>query len=245
MGLRCRRHTTQGVLSAAQCYSSGMRLLPILVVLAAAIAHAQAVRPAPATGPLIHQQPPSYPTQVHAPAGAGASHGGLAAPRPAPVPDSPNKRLLPPTKEPGLWAADGAPVGVGGPRLFDVEIPHIRNEHDLPVAGETEWCTKGLAKAADAAGWRERIENYSAEVRACMAATAYLRCAADHFRWVSTPETPGARRIGASVDMARATVNHARDLMTKDCRDVALSDEQKQAIQTIITHWMEMVRRER
>lgn len=123
MDLRCRRHTIQGVLSAAQCYSAGMRLLPILVVLAAAIAHAQAVRPAPSTGPLIQQQPPSYPTQVYVPAGAGASHGGLASPGAKLAPESLNKRLLPPTKESGLWAADGAPSAVTDGTIFGVALP--------------------------------------------------------------------------------------------------------------------------
>lgn len=210
----------------------------LLLFLLSSVANAQAVRPPPATGPLIIQQPPSFPASPAAtPAGAGASHGSLAAPEKA-VPRSPNKRLLPRTKEAGLWAADGAPqASLPRHALWGVDIPPMRNDEGRVVAGETEWCMKGLAKAADAAGWRERIENYSAEVRACMAATAYLRCADERHRWITQPATPGSTVVGASIESARATLLHARSLREATCRGVMLSDEQKSALSAITAAW--------
>ena len=220
------------------------KAVPVVLLLVAASAHAQAVRPAPVARPLIEQQPPSYPVPTYTPNGAGASRDTLVSPQPA-APRSPNKRLLPPTKEAGLWAADGAPVAVHGTRLFGVDIPRMMDDEGRTVAGDTDWCARGLAKAADATGWRGRVEGHAYEARGCMAALAYFRCAADHFKWLSTPATPGNMVIGSSVRMADATAKHARELRDVLCRDVTLSDEQKRALDAIIASWAAATAKER
>lgn len=210
-------------------------------------AYKQAVRPAPAPVARPPIYTPGYsPGPVdpaHAPAGAGASHGSLPMPG-AGVPRSPNKRVLPPTSEPGVWAADGAPKASAPPRIFGVEIPFMVDAHGNTLPGDTAWCAKTVTEAADAAKLRDRVEGYPPDARACMAALAYLHCATHSFLWLSEPLTPGQRAGSPAYHSAKDTLNHARSLRNRLCRDVALTDEQKYALDLIHSRWTTTFERE-
>jgi hypothetical protein len=85
---------------------------------------ATAVRPAPRPPVYTPGYAPGTSAEpTYTPQGAGASHGGLPGSSSS-VPRSPNKRILPATKEPGLWAADGAPSASRNttPRILKFEL---------------------------------------------------------------------------------------------------------------------------
>lgn len=214
-----------------------MRLLPVLVVLAATVAHAQAVRPAPATGPLIHQQPPSYPTQVHAPAGAGASHGGLAAPRPVPVPDSPNKRLLPPTKEHGLWAADGAPVAQERRQLWGVVIPLPAGDVAHRAEKVAWWCAVEMDDVATKILLHSTVIDYPDDIRRCIVATLQHHCVVGEAA-LSKRKRARGEELDRERDRALAALDpHTAALQARWCAGVSLNDEQKWALGAIRRTW--------
>lgn len=116
------RRWTSAASEAGVWYNGAMtRTLAVLVVLLSACAapsvHGPAFQQAaparapmrpPAARPVVNS--PHFPAPGATPAGAGAYRG---EPLPsASVPRSPNKRVLPASAEPGLWAADGALVAL-------------------------------------------------------------------------------------------------------------------------------------
>jgi hypothetical protein len=200
-------------------------------------ARAQAMRPAPAPVPLIQQQPPSLPgNPVHTPAGAGASHGGLPGAQKATLPSSPNKRLLPPTKEAGLWAADGAKASLAPPPVYGVELPYA------PSAGNDEKrvtyaCAATMSQATVATGANAASAAYPAYVRECLAFAALEHCAdwmaQRHERMTKAGEhldPDGMRALEAVKRYARALVEAA-------CSDFSLADEQLNTQIRVYNYW--------
>lgn len=214
-----------------------MRLLPVLVVLAAAVAHAQAVRPAPATGPLIHQQPPSYPGATYTPPGAGASHGGIATPEKVLAPTSPNRRLLPPTSEAGIWAADRAPVAVARHHLWGVEIT-------LPggsVAHEAEKlafrCSAEMEELAKVIGKHDVAAAYPDAARRCIVATLQRHCAIAEVV-ISRRKRVRAEELDRKRDDALAAMApHTDALRTQWCTGVTLTNAQQHLVTTLQREW--------
>jgi hypothetical protein len=192
-------------------------IITTLLFLAASSANAQApliemppARP-PMTRPVVN--PPSFPTPGATPAGAG-----IEVPTPEGdvqvVPRSPNKRILPATKEAGLWAADGAPQAVlDNTSLFGVEIP-------FPDAAPTQFdkrhtsaCVSSMNKAAYDTAQQATIAALPEGVRRCLAAQAYEFCTGS---W----QVASKARSTLSPDAAetiRKAYAHARGLVAKDC----------------------------
>jgi hypothetical protein len=130
-------------------------LLLSVFLLPDARAQAPVMRP-PATPPVVTPNyfPGSTGNPVHTPAGAGASHGGLAEHGKAAVPRSPNKRILPPTKEAGLWAADGAPVASNAPgtMLFGLIAPFPQDKPSVETLKWLHTCAGAMDEAAKDSG---------------------------------------------------------------------------------------------
>ena len=132
---------------------------------------AAAPRPAPVAVPQF-QQPP------HTPRGAGASPLGQPWQAPGP-PRSPNRRILPPSPEPGLWAAD------------EVTAVTRRNQNDIPAmlagvrlpspTGESTEATRKCADSMNHALRNLRLHIAMAQlppdVRTCIAARLFEYCA--------------------------------------------------------------------
>ena len=158
-------------------------LLPVVLLAALALANPPPLSAYPSQG-LLAQAPVLEaesevpgPAVEHTPAGAGASHGGL--PQSAEeVPRSPNKRLLPATKEAGLWAADGAPATKRPPLILDVLMPTALESTD----------ERGLRLAQQCAAKVEAMLRHDPhfdpaalhlpfDERKCLAARLYVICA--------------------------------------------------------------------
>jgi hypothetical protein len=162
---------------------SMFRFAFFLALIAASIANAQAgaPMPTPVRPPLVRPvvNEPYFPTPGATPAGAGivvpTREGGEQV-----VPRSPNKRILPATKEAGLWAADGAPRAV----VLD-EIPQIQGI-SLPFApsattDDEKYLTRYCAYRMNAVFWylelTQRASSLPPDVRACLVGKLYEHCA--------------------------------------------------------------------
>lgn len=204
-----------------------MRILTLLAVLLSSVVHAQAVRPAPAPA----AAPPPRPGATYAPAGGGASHGGLATPEAA-VPRSPNKRLLPPTKEAGLWAADGAPVAASTNEIFGAVVPLPQHpplgaDHLLGV------CAADMTAAMRAVRM-DKMLAFPDDVRRCLAARAYFQCA---LREGMSPPKRAGREVPRAWDPAyvkMAVVPLAEALIKKQCEGVTITEEQNAALNAVL-----------
>lgn len=233
--------TSEVVPSVATWYASAMRLHSHLLLAALAVgslASAQAMRPPPAAAPapapaVIIQQPPSYPGATYTPTGTGLpAMGQPGSQRPA-VERSPNKRVLPPTKEPGLWAADGAPrAGEEPGTIFGapVQLP----EH--PPLGATAVrgvCAYDMARAAGAARMK-LILSFPDAVRACMAASAYFQCVLRHAH--EAPKKAGwAEPSGWDpAYLKKAVMPIAEKEMKKACAGVTMTEEQSAALRAVL-----------
>jgi hypothetical protein len=129
----------------------------------------QAAVPPPMPAPA-----PSFPRPGFTPAGAGASHGGLPAPKAPGAERSPNKRALPPDNEPGLWAAD--PV-----RAFKADDPP--DDGDDPAedpSGDglvvTNECRAELYQAAALAKVTALFDGLPEKQQKCVFARLFLFC---------------------------------------------------------------------
>lgn len=196
-------------------------------------------RPPPAHTPNF--QPHTPPEAVHTPAGAGASHGGLAAPEKA-VPRSPNKRPLPdefdPRKVPGVWNVDGAPVASARNHLWGVEIPLPEGVAASVVEDEAWYCAGGMEEVAKAIHKIAPINTAAEDARRCMAAHALYRCASETGLRATT------RRDAARATRAEALEAHSLALRAKWCADVTLTKKQHAALAVVMDTWTANARKD-
>lgn len=180
-------------------------------------------RPAPA-GPLIVQQPPSYPGATYTPAGAGAYRGD---PLPSkPVPRSPNKRVLPATREPGIWAADGAPQASMPYRIFDVEIPFPADARTVDGKRQTGECASGVMLALLSSRLHDEMMAHPFAARRCMAAQAYRSCAGLEIERALRLKAQGEEYDADALERLRNMQAHARALEAAWCSGVELTPAQ-------------------
>lgn len=195
---------------------------------------AAAVMRPPAVRPVVNE--PYFPTPGATPSGAGAYRGD---PLPAaPVPRSPNKRILPATREPGIWAADGAPVAMARHQLWGVEIP-------LPDGGayverEAWQCAAGMDEVSTATKKVSTIASATEAARRCMVAIAQYTCAFELGLSARKQPTPGDtdRLLALAVLEARAA-----ELRNTWCAGVTLTDKQRTALRVVLDAWIESQRR--
>jgi hypothetical protein len=185
----------------------------------------QAAAPMPAPGPLIVQQPPTYPGATYAPVGAGLPEVGQPGRQGASVPRSPDKRILPPTKEPAVYAADGAPRAVSAPGLgvtvlgvgFDLGL-------ELKPARAAHECAKAVNDASDSTiHWSKHTRRFSEEATRCIAARALLRCSK-----IVRDELQNQKRMFADFHAEHAAVatEAAERFKEAFCKDVVLNPTQ-------------------
>lgn len=123
---------------------------------------------------------PRVPRPSHLPAGAGASPLGQPWQQPGvQVERSPNRRILPPTPEPGLWASDA--VEASRPTKYN-DMPAMLSGVRLPAPkGESTDATRRCAATMNNALWGARLHEAMARldsnVRTCIAARLFEYCA--------------------------------------------------------------------
>lgn len=147
----------------------------------------QAVRPA-VPQPLIQQQPPSYPGQTHTPAGTGLYRPESG---PAKVERSPNQRVLPATREPGVWAADGDPALMAG-QIYGWDVLGVRMPVPENCDRREKWiwsqaCANRLRNTVNGApDLLRRVTGLAKSERECLLAALFYSCLEGTYR--SNPE---------------------------------------------------------
>ncbi|ATB40322.1 hypothetical protein CYFUS_005771 [Cystobacter fuscus] len=167
-----------------------------LGLLVATVVHAQAVAPTPPPAPSTPLPVPRY-----VPAGAGAPRVGQPGDHAAPVARSPNARVLPPTGEPGIWAADEETKAVRRPSTTpQPEIDELLMATPSPGAPEAKSCRQRLLRASRTSGHEMTRHNLPPSPRACINARLLVHCVNRDFRTfeelaVRTPSPEGVDYI--------------------------------------------------
>jgi hypothetical protein len=129
------------------------------------------------------------------------------------VPRSPHKRVLPPTREPGVWAGDQSPRPVAGEpwqMVLDIELP-------LPTVFETpedlmpvSICRTDILKRLDALALMDAAKALGYPERRCLVARLYSFCADRAAAQLTEREVRGEayipivkRRLGNVQDVAQ------------------------------------------
>ena len=141
-----------------------------LGMLAATVVHAQALAPAPAPAPSLPVPMPRY-----TPAGTGAPVVGQPGEQVAPVARSPNTRVLPPTGEPGLWAAD-EPRAAKRPGLAPPDVDELLRPQPSPGTPELTSCRGRVRRASRDSGLEEVRRSLPGVTRECLTARLLLEC---------------------------------------------------------------------
>jgi len=215
-----------------------LRALAAITLFVASIANAQAVAPmpTPVRPPLVRPvvNDPYFPTPGATPAGAGivvpTREGGEQV-----VPRSPNTRVLPASKDPGVWAADGAPkaaIDVGKVNVLGVVFNVGPDVGTWYVAGE---CASDLNEAKSIPhGWAEIVSKFSEGALRCISAKALLYCASateDELRKGSRMYT--RLRLDGAIEAKR----RAEALEREHCGDKNLNPQQTAYLMSIQSTW--------
>lgn len=154
------------------------------------------------SGPSHLHYPPANPAPTYTPPGTGLPMPSFPGPGVRNIPRSPHKRVLPPSKEPGLWSADRpkASIIAPAPTLLGTTLP-------VPDAAKTPYISHSLSGCIEAAGelvgapvFFTRIDALREDERKCFAGLLYSRCAS------GLPEFVKARRAkeGGSFNQSDA-----------------------------------------
>jgi hypothetical protein len=229
------------------------RLLPVVsaVFLFSLGAHAQAVvspppRP-PAVRPVVN--PPDFPTPGATPAGAGLPGERVPGATVVPVKRSPNTRALPddfsPTKEPGVWAADGETRAAARRQLWGVVVPLPNGEMADSVEFETWNCAGGMEESAVAARADHLVRAFPGAALRCAVATAHHHCALYESARARRKKAAGEEFLPDRNRVLEAALAHAAALRAAWCAGVAMSDQQRNVLADVLRAWKRDIQQER
>jgi hypothetical protein len=218
-------------------------IITTLLFLAASSANAQAplIEMPPARPPMVRPvvNPPSFPTPGATPAGAGIEvptrEGDVQV-----VPRSPNKRILPATKEAGFWAADGAPQASAASSpapFFDVSLPYPAPEAGLGARLLMDRCIDGVTAAAEQVGKRADIAKLPEPARKCLAASYLFACG--HEGSLKLGNVPPTEPLAMEEIMAAINLQSYGERMKEAfCPKAGVVPEQKSVFEEVLDRWM-------
>ena len=148
--------------------------LPFLALACSTLAFAQSMAPAlPTPTPAAT---PGFPAPAYTPVGAGAPVVGQPGPQaPPPLARSPNTRVLPPTAEAGLWAADELRAAKR-PTQVQPDVDELLLSQPSPGTPELSSCRERVRRASRASGLEESRHNLPRTPRECLTARLLLHC---------------------------------------------------------------------
>ncbi len=180
---------------------------PLLGFLLVSTVQAQAVAPVPAPP---SAPPVTFPAPRYTPAGAGAPALGQPGQQVAPIARSPNTRVLPPTNEPGVWAADEPSAVKKAPDKPRPDTDELLLPLPSPGAPTLASCRQRVLRASKAVGKEEMRRNLPRTSRECLTARLLLHCANREMRdlevmAMQTPWLDGVNPIAAQQREAELT----------------------------------------
>jgi len=150
------------------------------VVLYTATASGQAPSPSAPSTPAFSNMPgpaASLAAPRMTPEGAGAPVVGQPGDQVPPVARSPNRRVLPVSDEPGLWAADETRASVRRrPDRPLVTVDELLVATPSPGAPEANGCRQRLLRASQTSGHEQSRRNLPQTPRDCLTARLLLHC---------------------------------------------------------------------
>jgi hypothetical protein len=224
-----------------------LTVLALLFLLPDARAQAPAIRPParPVVPPALTPgyNPNTPPDPVYTPPGTGLPEVGQPGTHAAPVKRSPNTRALPdefsPTKEPGIWAADGAPQASAAPApLFSVPLPAPAPEAGLGTRLLMDRCIESVTDAAGQVGKRSAIDAFPESVRACLASVYIFACGHDESLRLVEAAREGADVTADEIKAAANLQAHGRALRAKNCPGAGVTSAQQGVFDEIMKRWM-------
>ena len=111
------------------------------------------------------------------PAGAGLVTPTTPMGEPLDVPRSSNRRVLPTTNEPGVWAADGPPSDTAPPGLLGLSLPLGHEVTGWEGRRRTQLCGDSMDALLRRIGLYPRAMALPDGVRSCLAAQLFRVCA--------------------------------------------------------------------
>lgn len=181
------------------------------------------VRPPPVFTPGYSPETPPEP--VYTPAGAGLPGERVPGASGASVPRSPNKRLLPRTDEPGLWAADKARAM--DPREKPPDTPGLLGfVLPFPLAAETDrereltrWCAYKMGNAIKETDRAGDVWRLPSDTRRCIAARLYEHCANIAWGVYEAAERAGELYSPPDLERIKAAQETARAFKKSACKE--------------------------
>lgn len=167
-------------------------ILLAALTLAHGSARAQAVAPLPE--PVIETAPTGWRDGSAVPAGAGLVTPMTPMEEPLAVPRSPDKRVLPHSSEPGIWAAGGDVIDPRKSGLLGLPLPLAPDMMTLPGMTKTRRCGDSMNAVLREAGLYERAMALPVDIRNCLAAQLFRMCALGY---------EAAARDGAKTDSTK------------------------------------------
>lgn len=155
--------------------------------------------------------PPPAPVRI----GVGAPVVGHPGMQPRTIPRGPDRRVLPPTRGPGIWASGEAPKADAVPIIGGVVLP-------LPWGEKPDdglWCARQLDAMVYPVGmtptnrWRDELTE---KQRQCVAGRVYTECLSrlrEHYAKTLQDGLP------ERLKTMRALLNEAQRFAGRKCRD--------------------------
>jgi hypothetical protein len=154
------------------------RRLSVVAVFAVSLVGCASQGPTLERGTFV--RPPPVPTRP----GVGAPAVGQPGPHARGVPRSPDKRVLPPTREPGIWASDRPFDPFERMRVFGILVPMHPEDPTDEQLKPLLTCAEVLRIRAQKLGLTDAIWKLPGRSRLCLAARLYDFCIKTDFERV-------------------------------------------------------------
>lgn len=178
------------------------------------------------------ERAPVFVTPGYAPAGAGLPEYMPTAERET-VPRGKDRRVLPPSREPGIWASDSEPRASAEPfdgTVAGVSLPIAREMNTVEGLTQVAQCGLSLIDAAQRGKVMQRLERLPLETRRCLVAQMYRQC-------MATREQASS---GSDKEALSRHVRIAKKYEDLVCPSFRHTDETLAVFDTITEEWLKL-----
>jgi hypothetical protein len=165
---------------------------------------------------------------------------GQVGPEAEPLPRSPHKRLLPPTREPGLWAGDAPRASAEAeptPALVGVLLPYPPEAHTVEEREPTMRCAQSLYDAARAVDMVAPLRKLSERQRRCVVAQLYSACAGSLLAEVEFLRREAREFDAAELRTLKAMKEAAAKFAQAECAGVPWDYGASDIISNVTSEW--------